>query len=71
MNNLMTNQETLYTALVNRDSSFEGVFISGVKTTGIFCRSTCSARKPNRENVGYGGGLWRKQFLLEHESSNL
>jgi len=53
MNNLITDQETLYTALVNRDSSFEGVFIAGVKTTGIFCRSTCSARKPKRENVEF------------------
>ena len=45
--------EIMYQALVERDSSFEGVFIAGVKTTGIFCRSTCNAKKPKSENVEY------------------
>jgi AraC family transcriptional regulator, regulatory protein of adaptative response / methylated-DNA-[protein]-cysteine methyltransferase len=43
----------LYSALVNKDSSFEGIFVVGVKTTGIFCRPTCTARKPKRENVEF------------------
>jgi AraC family transcriptional regulator, regulatory protein of adaptative response / methylated-DNA-[protein]-cysteine methyltransferase len=43
----------MYRALVDRDSSFEGVFFVGVKTTGIFCRPTCPARKPKVENVEY------------------
>jgi AraC family transcriptional regulator of adaptative response/methylated-DNA-[protein]-cysteine methyltransferase len=43
----------MYRALVERDSSFEGVFFVGVKTTGIFCRPTCPARKPKVENVEY------------------
>jgi AraC family transcriptional regulator of adaptative response/methylated-DNA-[protein]-cysteine methyltransferase len=43
----------MYTALARRDSSYEGIFIAGVKTTGIFCRPTCSARKPKPENVEY------------------
>lgn len=42
-----------YNALVAKDSSFEGIFIVGVKTTGIFCRPTCTARKPKRENVDF------------------
>jgi len=45
----------MYRALVNRDSSFEGVFYVGVKTTGIFCRPTCPARKPKSENVEFFG----------------
>src|SRR6184192_2748687 len=45
--------ETMYRALVNRDSSFEGIFFVGVRTTGIFCRPTCSAKKPARENVDF------------------
>ena len=45
----------MYEALVNKDSSFEGVFFVGVKTTGIFCRPTCTARKPKPENVEYFG----------------
>jgi len=43
----------MYAALVRRDSSFEGVFFVGVRTTGIFCRPVCPARKPKRENVEF------------------
>ncbi len=43
----------MYRALVDRDPSFEGIFVVGVKTTGIFCRPTCPARKPNLENTEY------------------
>lgn len=43
----------MYQALVDKDASFEGVFITGVKTTGIFCRPTCTARKPKPENVEF------------------
>lgn len=43
----------MYQALVNRDASYEGLFYVGVKTTGIFCRPTCRAKKPRRENVEF------------------
>ncbi|MCW9017369.1 MAG: helix-turn-helix domain-containing protein, partial [Kangiellaceae bacterium] len=49
----LPTQREMYQALVNKDSSFEGIFIVGVKTTGIFCRPTCNARKPKPENVEY------------------
>lgn len=42
--------DLLYKALVDRDPAFEGRAFVGVKTTGIFCRLTCPARKPKREN---------------------
>ena len=45
--------ETMYRALVNSDASFEGIFFVGVRTTGIFCRPTCTAKKPARENVDF------------------
>jgi AraC family transcriptional regulator of adaptative response/methylated-DNA-[protein]-cysteine methyltransferase len=45
---LLPPTETMYRALVNRDPSFEGIFYIGVRTTGIFCRPTCSAKKPAR-----------------------
>ena len=32
---------------------FEGVFFTAVKTTGIFCRPSCTARKPKIENVEF------------------
>ena len=50
---LLPPTETMYRALVNRDASFEGIFYVGVRTTGIFCRPTCSAKKPARENVDF------------------
>ncbi len=42
-----------YQALLDRDSQYTGVFYVGVKTTNIFCISTCRARKPKRENVNF------------------
>ena len=50
---LLPPSDTMYRALVNRDSSFEGIFYVGVRTTGIFCRPTCPAKKPARENVDF------------------
>jgi AraC family transcriptional regulator of adaptative response/methylated-DNA-[protein]-cysteine methyltransferase len=46
-------EDTMYNALLNKDSSFDGIFIVAVKTTGIFCRPTCTARKPKQKNVEY------------------
>ena len=45
--------DIMYNASFNKDASFEGVFWMGVKTTGIFCRPTCTARKPKSENVEF------------------
>src|SRR4051812_23346967 len=50
---LLPPTETMYRALVNRDPSFEGIFYIGVRTTGIFCRPTCSAKKAARANVDF------------------
>lgn len=36
-----------------RDASYDGLFVIGVRTTGIFCRPTCPARKPLPRNVEY------------------
>ncbi|MEQ8855246.1 methylated-DNA--[protein]-cysteine S-methyltransferase [Gimesia sp.] len=49
----LPDRETMYAALVQRDSSYEGVFVAAIRTTGIFCRPSCSARKPRPENVEY------------------
>ena len=47
------SSEIMYKASVNKNSDFEGVFWMGVKTTGIFCRPICRARKPKPENVEF------------------
>ena len=49
----MVTNAIMYKALVDKDVSFEGTFIAAVKTTGIFCRPTCTARKPKEENVEF------------------
>lgn len=46
-------EDTYYQAILAKDSTYEGTFITAVKTTGIFCRPTCRARKPKRENVTF------------------
>jgi AraC family transcriptional regulator of adaptative response/methylated-DNA-[protein]-cysteine methyltransferase len=45
-------RDIFYRAFMEKDSSFEGVFVAGVKTTGIFCRPTCPA-KPKLENIEF------------------
>ena len=49
----MLSKEIMYQALLDKNSTYEGIFIVAVKTTGIFCRPTCTARKPKFENVEY------------------
>lgn len=40
-------------AFRSRDTSYDGVFFVGVRTTGIFCRPSCPARKPLAKNVEF------------------
>lgn len=47
------SHERMYQAILDKDSTFEGIFFTAVKTTGIFCRPSCTARKPKRENVEF------------------
>jgi AraC family transcriptional regulator of adaptative response / DNA-3-methyladenine glycosylase II len=42
-----------YAALSSRDSRFDGQFIAGVTTTGIYCRPSCPALTPKRGNVRF------------------
>ena len=43
----------LYQALLDKNSDYDGIFFVGVKTTGVFCHPTCSARKPKFENCEF------------------
>ena len=45
--------DEMIAAFLGRDERYDGVFYTGVKTTGIFCRPSCSARKPHRRNVEF------------------
>ncbi len=42
-----------YAAVVERDRAFDGQFFYSVRTTGVFCRPSCGARTPRRENVSF------------------
>src|SRR5512145_2385450 len=53
--NRLPAQGEMYDALVRRDPEFDGLFLACVRTTGVFCRPTCRARKPRRENVEFVG----------------
>ncbi len=44
-------------AFRRRDSKYEGVFFVAVRTTGIFCKPTCPARKPKPGNVEFFGSM--------------
>lgn len=46
-------QAEYYQALLDKNSQYEGVFFVGVKSTGIFCRPTCPARKPKFQNCEF------------------
>ncbi|MEV4414465.1 AlkA N-terminal domain-containing protein [Catellatospora sp. NPDC049609] len=45
--------EKYYRAVSSRDSRFDGVFWTGVTSTGIYCRPSCPARTPKRENCRF------------------
>jgi AraC family transcriptional regulator of adaptative response/methylated-DNA-[protein]-cysteine methyltransferase len=42
-----------YRAICRRDSSYVGILFTAVKTTGVFCLPTCTARKPRPQNVEF------------------
>ena len=42
-----------YAALSSRDSRFDGQFIAGVHSTGIYCRPSCPAMTPHARNVSF------------------
>ncbi len=45
--------EIFWQAVKANDVRFDGAFVLGVKTTGIYCKPTCRARLPKRENVTF------------------
>ena len=49
----LPDDDALYRALLERDPAYDGFVYVGVSSTGIFCRLTCPARKPKRENTSF------------------
>jgi AraC family transcriptional regulator of adaptative response / DNA-3-methyladenine glycosylase II len=50
---VVINTDAAYRAVQSRDARFDGMFYTGVRTTGIYCRPSCSARTPHRRNVDF------------------
>ncbi len=42
-----------WNAVVTRNSELDGKFVFAVATTGVYCRPSCPARRPRRENVTF------------------
>ncbi|WP_407925149.1 bifunctional DNA-binding transcriptional regulator/O6-methylguanine-DNA methyltransferase Ada [Croceibacterium soli] len=49
----MIDTDKAWSAVTRRDRSFDGRFVTGVLTTGIYCRPSCAARHPARGNVRF------------------
>ena len=49
----MVTDDQAWTAVLARDRAFDGQFVTGVLTTGIYCRPSCAARHPRRANVRF------------------
>ena len=48
-----TAEERYWDAVLARDRSFDDAFVYSVVTTGVYCRPSCAARRPNRRNVAF------------------
>ncbi len=47
------SNDALWRAVVDRDACFDEQFVFAVKTTGIYCRPSCPARRPRHENTAF------------------
>ena len=48
-------QDRLWRAVLARDEGADGQFVFGVRSTGIYCRPSCPARRPRRDRVAFFG----------------
>jgi AraC family transcriptional regulator, regulatory protein of adaptative response / methylated-DNA-[protein]-cysteine methyltransferase len=53
MNRQISSDDDRWRAVQQRQSSADGSFYYAVSTTGVYCRPSCAARMPRRENVRY------------------
>src|SRR3990170_1090157 len=50
---LHLDSDSAWAAFERRDRSWDGRVIGAVKTTGIYCKPSCPAKRPKRENVEF------------------
>ncbi|WP_116092206.1 bifunctional DNA-binding transcriptional regulator/O6-methylguanine-DNA methyltransferase Ada [Sphingomonas crusticola] len=57
--------DSRWNAVLHRDRAADGRFVTGVLSTGIYCRPSCAARHPRRENVRFfSSGAEARDFGL-------
>jgi len=47
------DDERCWRAVAGRDAAFDGEFVFAVRSTGVYCRPSCPARRPRREQVRF------------------
>ncbi len=47
------DEEQCWNAVLTRNARFDGAFVTAVRSTGIYCRPSCPARRPLRNNVAF------------------
>src|SRR6478735_2152455 len=47
------DQDAAWAAFERRDRTQDGAFVVAVRTTGIYCKPSCPARHPRRDNVSF------------------
>ncbi|HEV2120422.1 MAG TPA: bifunctional DNA-binding transcriptional regulator/O6-methylguanine-DNA methyltransferase Ada [Candidatus Bathyarchaeia archaeon] len=55
LENALSN-DAKWAAVLSRNASYDGAFVFGVRTTGIYCRPSCPAKRPKRENAVFFAG---------------
>ena len=62
---MVESDDQRWGAVLRRDRAMDGQFVTGVLSTGIYCRPSCAARHPRRENVRFfAGGAEARDFGL-------
>ena len=49
----LLDDDACWKAVKRRDRAADGTFFYSVRTTGVYCRPSCAARLPRRENVAF------------------
>ncbi len=49
----LSSEAQRWNAVVARDAARDGEFVFAVSSTGVYCRPSCAARRPRRENVAF------------------
>jgi AraC family transcriptional regulator of adaptative response/methylated-DNA-[protein]-cysteine methyltransferase len=49
----LSSEDQRWDAVLARDSAHDGEFVFAVSSTGVYCRPSCAARRPRRENVAF------------------